>query len=114
MNPYLVLIFLALLAVPAISQSYKCLPDDVKADELVGKTATVKQTLKKLKARCNRGKLVDRKNRQIRFYRVQGCWGNPPADYLDILDAQSKEIADLKKRFTVIEMACYTGGPMPH
>ncbi len=53
---------------------------------------------------------MDRKNRQIRFYRTQGCWGNPPANYLELMDAQNKAIADLKKKYTLIEMTCNPSG----
>ena len=112
-----------LFGAQAISQSYKCLPAEVKPDEIVSTISgssssgqetiskiTVAQTLKKRKAKCARGKLVDRNGRQIRFYRLKGCWGNPPADYLEILERQRKEIADLQKRFTVIEMTCNPTG----
>ena len=102
-----------------MTQCSSCLPPDVKEDsvvsvitertptgELTRKQITVKQTLKTLNAKCRKGVLVDGGGKPIRFYHMQGCWGNPPADYLEILDAQKKEIEDLKKRFTVIEMAC--------
>lgn len=102
-----------------MTQCSSCLPPEVKDDsvvnvitersstgELIRKQITVKQTLKTLRAKCRKGVLVDGKGKPIRFYHLQGCWGNPPADYLEILDAQKKEIEDLKKRFTVIEMAC--------
>ena len=71
---------------------------------------TVGQTPKKLKARCFRRKLIDGRKREIRFFQLQGCWGNPPEDYLTILDTQKKEIARLKKRYTVIEMTCNSDG----
>ena len=110
MRLYLVIIFFALLAVPAMAQTFKCMPDDVKLEDIVTQTTSVKQTLTKLRARCYRGKLVDRKNRQIRFYRTQGCWGNPPADYQEILEKQRKEIADLKKKYTLVEITCNPSG----
>jgi hypothetical protein len=106
-----------------MAQTYKCLPSDVKEDDVASfRTVTsktgearrekvmVKQTLKKIRAGCLRGKLVDGKGREIRFYFLQGCWGNPPEDYLEILDRQKKEIERLKKRYTVIEMTCNPGG----
>ena len=109
-----------------MAQTYKCLSSDVKEDDVTGfrnKTSkigdvltekiTVKQALKRMRARCLGGKLVDGKGRQIRFYFLQGCWGNPPADYLEILDRQKREIEELKKRFTVIEMTCNPGGLPP-
>lgn len=115
--------FIAFFAIPAIAA---CLPDGIKETDVVGhksvtnKTGgtqaqkiTVKDTLKKLGSRCVKGKLVDRNGREIRFYRIQGCWGNPPADYLEILAEQTKEIEALKKRFTVIEMTCNPEGRPP-
>lgn len=100
----------------AIAQKYPCLPADVKQDSIVGPASaasasmTVREKLKTLKARCSRGKLVDRSGRKIRFYQLQGCWGNPPADYAEILEAQTAEIRDLKKKYTVIELACNAEG----
>lgn len=67
---------------------------------------TVKQRLSQLKARCKRGKLLDGKGRQIYFYSLIGCWGNPPADYLELLNHQEQEIQRLKKRYTVIQIPC--------
>ena len=109
-----------------MAQTYPCLASNVKEDDVTGFRAsaakssgtrtekiTVKQTLRKIGARCVRGKLVDGKRKQIRFYFLQGCWGNPPADYLEILDRQRKEITELKKRFTVIEMTCNPSGALP-
>lgn len=121
-------IFLLLsLIVPAQNRFLACLPPDVKADEVVsiqpvvsslggeeGKKITVKQKLIEIKARCKNGKLVDRAGKEIRFYRLTGCWGNPPADYQEILAQQSKEIESLKKKYTVIEMTCNPTGIMPH
>ena len=104
---------------------YDCLPQDIKLDKVVSvipkmpdqtgevKRETVKQRLVKLDARCKAGKLVDAKNREIRFYQTQGCWGNPPADYLEILDKQQKELQELKKKYTVIEITCNASGEMP-
>jgi hypothetical protein len=77
------------------------------------KKITVEQKLKELGARCRRGKLVDARGREIRFYHLQGCWGNPPPDYLEILERQRKELETLKKSYTVIEMTCNTSGEMP-
>ena len=105
---------------------YDCLPEDVKHDQVVSvisKTSglkgevereTVKQRLDKLDARCKAGKLVDARNREIRFYQLQGCWGNPPADYLEIMNAQQKELQELKKKYTVIEITCNPSGEMPY
>jgi hypothetical protein len=75
---------------------------------------TVKDKLIEIKARCRRGRLVDHTGRQIYFYSLTGCWGNPPADYLEILEHQRKEIAQLKIKYSVIEMTCNPSGiPIP-
>jgi hypothetical protein len=96
----------------------QCLPKDVKATDVVSvergkygnavRKLTVKQQLKKLKARCRKGKLFDSRGMEIYFYRLAGCWGNPPMDYQNILERQRNELSELKKRYTVIEMTCNT------
>ena len=110
-----------------MAQKYPCLPTDIglndvanvttittRSGETITKKTTVSQSLKKLKARCVRGKLVDRNRRAIRFYFLKGCWGNPPFNYLEILDQQRSELVELKKKYTVIEMTCNPGGiPIP-
>ena len=111
-------LFLSLLA-PAQSRFLACLPADVKADEVAStqtvasksggeevKKITVKQKLIEAKARCKDGKLVDAAGKEIRFYRLAGCWGNPPADYQEILDGQRAQIEELKKQYRVIEIEC--------
>ncbi len=121
-----ILLFIALFGIAGMAQTYTCLPSDVKEDDVVthqtikskaGKMltekVTVKQTLQKLCAKCVQGKLVDEKGRSIRFYHLQGCWGNPPADYLEIMAAQAKEIKQLKKDHTVVEMTCQPEGNPP-
>ncbi len=117
------ILFIAFFAIPAIAA---CLPDGIKETDVVGHKSvtnkaggtfaqkiTVKDTLKKLGSRCVKGKLVDRKGREIRFYRLQGCWGNPPADYLEIQAQQAKELEELKKHYTVVEMTCNPAGVPP-
>ena len=104
-----------------------CLPGDVSLTDVVSaelnrygsegqqvKKVTVKDKLVGLKARCKKGKLVDAKGREIRFYRLKGCWGNPPADYQEILAEQEKELRELRKLYTVIEMTCNPSGTPPH
>jgi len=105
--------------------NYKCLPPDINLETIVStkqvKSAagnkieqeTVKQRLDKIKAGCKAGRLVDGKGREIRFYRLQGCWGNPPQDYQEILDNQQKELQELKKKYAVVEITCNPSGGMP-
>lgn len=95
----------------APAKNFSCLPQDVRADEVVsydveGKsTLTVKKKLIELRARCRKGKLVDGKGREIRFFRIS-CWGNPPEDYLEIQKRESEALAELKKHYSVIEFGC--------
>jgi hypothetical protein len=102
-----------------------CLPADVKLTDTVSarvikssasgnlvQRVTVQQKLSALKARCNRKthRLVDGRGRPIYFYKLTGCWGNPPANYREILERQDNELRKLKKRYTVVEMNCATSG----
>jgi hypothetical protein len=97
-----------------------CMPAGTQATDIVssqavkpgGKvvTVTVAQKLKALGARCRKGKLVDAKGTEIRFYQLVGCWGNPPDDYQEQLEHQAKELAKLRKRYRVIEMTCDSSG----
>jgi hypothetical protein len=107
-----ILLAILLISGAVFAQSYSCLPKDgrIKETDLVSKNKTVKQTLRVMKAKCWKGKLVDAKKREIYFYDLQGCWGNPPQDYLEIMDNQRKEIAELKKKYTVIEINCNPDG----
>ena len=110
-----------------LAQTYPCLPSNVKEDSVVSTAqrasptgqliidkTTVSQSLKKLSAKCVHGKLVDGKRRPIVFYYLQGCWGNPPADYLEIMNRQREELSRLKSKNTVIQMTCNSSGlPQP-
>lgn len=83
------------------------LPQSTKATDVSkSKRTSVKIRLAQLKARCKRGKLVDAKGRQIYFYTLIGCWGNPPENYLEQLQHQAEEIQRLKKKYTVIQIPC--------
>jgi hypothetical protein len=117
-------LLMTLSALPAAASSTDgCLPSGIQSTDVVsagvnrGKqnhvtAVTVAQKLKELKARCRRGKLVDSSGREIRFYQMVGCWGNPPDDYQQQLARQDKELARLRKRYRVIEMTCDPAGDM--
>jgi hypothetical protein len=93
-----------------------CLPQNVKLSDVVsvkrGKNGmavskrTVDDQLKELKARCRGGELIDNRGREIYFYRLTGCWGNAPVDYLEILEQQRIKLRELRKHYTVVEMTC--------
>ena len=104
-----------------------CLPEGIDCRDVVSATAKpsismengnggegnvkrVDQALAEIKARCVRGRLVDGKRRPIRFFRMTGCWGNPPADYQEILQRQQSELEELRKSFRVIELTCNPSG----
>jgi len=103
----------------------KCLPADIKLSDIVEATSaryargqasgvpkiTVEDKLNELKATCSDdNKLVDGNGKQIMFYHLTGCWGNPPADYQEILQKQRDELQKLKQQYTVIEMTCNPSG----
>lgn len=103
----------------------KCLPEGFAADTVVSvsraqtgagnkvERETIKQRLDKMKAVCKDGKLLDESKKEIKFYQLQGCWGNPPQDYQEILDNQKKELDELKKKYAVVEVTCNASGDMP-
>jgi len=92
-------------------RKFDCLPKNVRLDEAVSygrggkENVTVGKKLLEMKARCRNGKLVDARNKEIRFFRIS-CWGNPPSDYLEISRREHEELTKLKKRYTVIVMTC--------
>ena len=93
----------------------KCLPAGIKLSDVVeaagvGKI-TVEQKLRELNATCKgANQLSDGNGRPIAFYHLQGCWGHPPPNYLEIMQKQRREIETLKQRHTVIEMTCNPSG----
>ena len=106
---------------PSQSPLAKCLPADVKLNDVVEASiagyandqhkVTVESKLNELKATCDHdNKLIDGTGKQIVFYHLIGCWGNPPADYRELVEKQREEINKLKQQFTVIEMTCNPSG----
>lgn len=124
MPGFIVACLLVLLApTDAEAQCCQCLPKGIQRSTVVGfqgrpskqrggKAITVADLLDSLKARCKRGKLLDAKGRPIYFFAMTGCWGNPPENYQQILDEQARKLAQLKKRYTVIEMTCNPSGEL--
>ncbi len=123
-------IVLAIFAQTAFSQSntnYPCLPKGITLDTVVSATLAatpqqskkvyVKDKLKQLNARCSKKKLVDDEKRQIKFYLLKGCSGiaySPNDPHWKKLKKQDEEIAELRKKFTVITLTCNPSGvPLP-
>ena len=101
--------------------SWTCLPAGIDLEEIVSgppvksetntsKPATIRQVLVRIKAHCKKGKLVDATGREIYFFRLIGCWGNPPADYEEQLASQQQELERLRKKYTVIKISCNQSG----
>ena len=107
----------------ADKQFVSCLPPDINLEEVVSaaqpksatgtpsKQVTVRDTLSRLKAHCKKGKLVAGNGREIRIYRLVGCWGNPPDDYQEQLTRQTQELQRLRKKYTVVEIPCAPSDP---
>src|SRR6266436_9091116 len=121
-----VLLFSCLVTPTLADRFQHCLPEGTELTDVVSATiatpgsglaskkTTVKEKLIAIKARCKKGKLVDASGREIRFYKLTGCWGNPPRDYQQILARQTEEIEKLRKRYTVIEVTCNPDGVQIH
>jgi len=105
------------------NKPWTCLPDGINTTDIVStrevqsrkgqrefQKISVEQTLKDLRARCRRGKLVDASGTEIRFYKLAGCWGHPSDDDREVLDRQKQELAKLRKHYRVIEMTCNPSG----
>ena len=103
----------------------QCLPSDIKLSDIVDAKlvtwyndgrppvidkVTVDQKLTELKATCRDNKLVDGSGKEIYFYHLTDCWGNPPFNYQEIMQKQQDEINKLKEQYMVIEMTCNPSG----
>ncbi len=90
---------------------FDCLPKGVRLDDVVSyrtdkkPNVTVKAKLTEMKARCRGGKLIDAKNKEIRFFRVS-CWGYQPPNYLEIKKQENAELEKLSAQYTVIVFGC--------
>ena len=81
---------------PHESSLSHCLPSGIRLDDIVSAKVvgyqrpgnivrtTVEQTLGKLNAICKNDKLIDASGKEIYFYHLTGCWGNPPEHYNEI------------------------------
>jgi len=103
------------LFVAASQPVERCLPANIALSDSVlapvsesDRTAagvTVEKKLFELNAYCKEGKLFTDTHKEIRFYRTS-CWGNPPADYLEILKRERAEVNELRKQYLVLELSC--------
>jgi hypothetical protein len=88
-----------------------CLPPDISSDQIAvygrpgKKNVTVLGVLTKLKARCSKGRLLDSRKREIRFFK-KTCWGHPPPNYLELKAEESRQLALLKSSYTVVVIEC--------
>ena len=98
-------------SIPFARNRFPCLPNGMKLSRAVecdttaqpGREITLEETLVKMGARCKKGKLVDAKGKEIRFYTVQG-FGAPTAYAMETMRRQRIEIEALKRKYTVIEI----------
>ena len=105
-------------AAPLALTAGTCLPPGIELSSVVSAQATggkvskvtVQQTLDQLGAACQNGLLVDSSGKEIYFYPLKGCWGNPPDNYQDILQKQRDELEKLKTQYNVIELTCNPSG----
>jgi hypothetical protein len=92
-----------------LSKLAACLPSNVHLDQIAvysrPRNVTVGEKLKKLKARCSKGRIVGSDSKEIRFFRV-ACWGFPPPDYEERQAEQKRELEELKAKYTVIVIGC--------
>ena len=108
------------IAVQGKSRWHGCLPANVTAEGVISrepsgpdksmKEVTVRARLNQLGARCAGKRLVDARGKPIHFYRLAGCWGNPPENYEEILEDQQRELTRLRRRYRVVEINCNPAG----
>jgi hypothetical protein len=97
----------------------KLLPPDVRLDTVAdadgARNVMVEEELVRVGARVGEdGRLQDARGRPIKFFRLTGCWGNPPGNYQQIIDEQNRALAELRKTHRVITLTCNPSGmPVP-
>lgn len=104
--------------------NYPCLPKGIGPNTVVSATFAprpelskkvyVKDKLQLLNARCSKKKLLDGEKREIKFYQLSGCWGYMPPNAKEIYTKQSEDLAELRKKYTLITLTCNPSGvPRP-
>lgn len=83
---------------------------DAKGKVISSEVTTVEKRLNELKAKYRKGKLVDGKGREIKFYDPQ-CRGVSQEFEEEQKEQKVKvgDLAELKKKYTVIVLACDPG-----
>ena len=96
----------------ASPSQFPCLPEGFQLDDKMSASPkasmqplTIKDKLVELKAHCKKGKLIDGKGKEIRFFKFT-CFGNPPDNYQEIVQKESQALADLQKRYKVLIIPC--------
>jgi hypothetical protein len=98
----------------AMSSHFDCLPEEYKLTDVVSYRSkrkggedyiTIEDRLVEIKAQCKKGKLIDSKGREIKFFKFS-CFGNPPMDYEEIAQKERDELDKLQKDYTVIVLEC--------
>jgi hypothetical protein len=96
----------------ASPSQFPCLPEGFQLEDTISASPkasmqplTIKDKLLEFKAHCKRGKLVDGKGKEIRFFKFT-CFGNPPDNYQEIVQKESQALADLQKRYKVLIIPC--------
>lgn len=94
--------------------NYPCLPKGITPETVVSATFAnkpelskrvfVKDELKRLKARCLSKKPVDSKKHEIRFQKLQNCFGAQPPNFIEIIAKEKQTLAKLRKKYTVITL----------
>jgi hypothetical protein len=96
------------------AEQFTCLPEGFTLTDIVAyrngqngkeENLTIKDKLLELKAECRAGKLIDTNKKEIKFFRL-ACFGNPPADYEEIMQKQQEELRRLQQQYTVIILEC--------
>jgi hypothetical protein len=89
---------------------FECLPPEIIPDKPImgSPSITIAEKLHDLNATCREGKLVDGSGREIRFFWWGPCGGmyRGPEQMMAIHEQESKELADLQSKYTVIQIQC--------
>src|SRR5689334_18202204 len=89
-------------------EQFACLPEGFTLTDIVAyrngqngkeENLTIKDKLLELKAECRAGKLIGTNKKVIKFLRL-ACFGNPPADYEEIMQKQQEELHHLQQQYT--------------